>query len=175
MNGQSTAPRVLMFSQRNIFPNIHYRLGLHEFEDLIRDVDSVDLVAPGPSRWFKYGTRLANRLTTDHAVGINPGIPRTTVRKDYDLFLAIVQFPKDLLHVQSLQGWKERCKTSVCWLNELWVSELHKYRYFLRLLSQFDYTNTHTFRKDLDCFKNNKYNKMTENERTTQKTKIKTQ
>jgi hypothetical protein len=132
-----------MFSQRNIFPNIAYRLGLYEFEDIIREVDSVDMVAPAPARRFKYGTRLANRLAVQVAHSINPGIPTCRVGRDYDLFLAIVQFPKDLLHVQSLRGWKERCGTSVCWLNELWLSELHKYRYFLRLLSEFDYVVVH--------------------------------
>jgi len=103
----------------------------------------VDMVAPAPTRWFNYGTRIANRLAADYNCAVNPGFPKIRTTKDYDLFFAVVQFPKDLLHVEALQGWKERCRTSVCWMNELWVSELHKYRYFLRLLRQFDYVVVH--------------------------------
>jgi hypothetical protein len=32
---------------------------------------------------------------------------------------------------------------SVCWLNELWLSEFNKYRYFLKLLSEYDYIIVH--------------------------------
>ena len=135
--------RVLMFSQRNIHPNIAFRLGLHEFEDIIREVDSVDMVAPRPTGRFRYGWHVANRLAVQFARSFNPGIPVSHVDRNYDLFLAIVQFTKDLLHIQSLRGWKQRCRTSVCWLNEFWVSELHKDRYFFRLLSEFDYVVVH--------------------------------
>jgi hypothetical protein len=137
------ASRILMFSQRNIFPNVTYRLGLYEFEDIVQEVDRVDLIAPYPTGWFKYGTRVANRLAADYAWSINPGIPVTRPAREYDLFVAVVQFPKDLQHVESLRGWKTRCRTSVCWMNELWLSEFHKYRYFLRLLCQFDYVVVH--------------------------------
>jgi hypothetical protein len=143
--GRKPAPpaRTLMFSQRNIFPNVHYRLGLYEFEDSICDLDAVDMIAPAPARRFTYGTRMANRLAANYNWAFNPGIPADRVSSEYDLFLAIVQFPKDLLHVEALRDWKRRCRVSLCWMNELWLSELHKYRYFLRLLDQFDYVVVH--------------------------------
>jgi len=128
-----------MFSQRIISPNLYFRLGLYEFEDIIRQVDTVDFLAPKPTQWFKYGTRIANRLAVDYACAVNPGIPNINVKKNYDLFFAVVMFPNDLLHVQSLHGWKEHCKISICWMDEFWAFELHKYRYFIKLLSQFDY------------------------------------
>jgi len=138
-NKKYNESRILLHSQRNIFANFHYRLGLYEFEDIIPQIDSVDLLAPQPRNWFKYGTRIANRLTTDHAIGINPGIPTIKIKKNYDLFFAVVQFPKDLLHVKYVEGWEDHCKISICWLNEIWLSEIYKYRYFLKILSKFDY------------------------------------
>jgi hypothetical protein len=132
-------PRILLHSQRNIYRSLHFRLGLYEFEDIIREVDEVDLVAPQPERWFGYGTRIANRLARTVHTTVNPGIPTTRVNRDYDLFVAVVQFPRDLLHVKYLEGWRDRCKTSICWLNELWISYIARTGYFLELLSQFDH------------------------------------
>lgn len=137
--GRDGQARVLLYSQRNPFANFHYRAGLYEFEDVIRSIDSVDMLAPKPGRWFEYGTRIANRLAADFQTTINPGIQRMRVEKDYDLFVVIAQFPKDLLHVKYLDGWKDHCRTSICWLNEIYVSDIRGSQHFLSLLSQFDY------------------------------------
>ena len=139
----SNHPRILLHSQRNIFSNFHFRLGLYEFEDIICQVDSVDLLAPRPKKWFEYGDRIANRLAHDWHIGINPGISKTKLQKNYDIFFAVVQFPRDLLHIKYVEGWKDRCKTSICWLNEVWVSDIARCKYFLKILSQFDYVIVH--------------------------------
>jgi len=128
-----------LHSQRNLYSNVHFRLGLYEFEDIIREVDSVDLLSPQSKNWFKYGTRIANRLASSCNTSINPGISKIKVRKNYDLFFAVVQFARDLLNVESVEGWKDRCKTSICWLNEIWVHDIAKNKHFLKILSQFDY------------------------------------
>ena len=136
--------RILMFAQRDIYKKVHYRCYLEEFENLICQMDSVKLLLPKPSNWFKYGTRIAQRLAVDYAISINPGIPKEKINEDYELFFAFCQFPRDLLHIESLGGWKDRCKTSVCWLSELWVAQFHKYRYYLKkILSKFDYVILH--------------------------------
>ena len=134
-----TQARVLLHSQRNVFGNFHFRLALYEFEDIIRKVDSVDLLAPNPKPFFKYGNRLANRLTYSFNVAINPGISRIKVNKNYDLFFAVTYFPSDLLHIRYVEGWKEQCRTSICWLSEMWARDIINYKYFLKILQQFDY------------------------------------
>ncbi len=130
--------RILMFSQRNILEKFHYRCSLYEFEDLIQEMDAVDLISPLPNKWFSKGTRIAQKLAHKYAVSMNPGIPKTNINNNYDLFFAVCQFPKDLLHVESIEGWKDHCKTSICWLNEIWISEIYKYRCYLSILSKFD-------------------------------------
>lgn len=102
-------------------------------------MDSVDLLAPHPGKWFNYGTRIAQRLATDYAIGINPGIPKIKILKNYDLFFAFCQFPRDLLHIERIDGWKDCCKTSICWLSEIWVNDIYNYRYYLKVLSKFDH------------------------------------
>jgi hypothetical protein len=137
-NNVSNAARVLLFSQRNIHKN-HYRCYIYEFEDIIREIDSVEFLTPHPIKWFKYGIRIAGRIANDYGIALNPGIPNIKLKTSYDLFFAVCQFPKDLLYVESVEGWRDHCKTSICWLNEIWVADLYKERCFLNILSQFDY------------------------------------
>jgi len=131
--------RILMFSQRNIYEKLHYRCSSYEFEDIIHEIDSVDLLAPQPNKWFKYGTRIAGRIAKDYAIALNPGIPNIRLRKNYDVFFVVCHFAKDLLHVKSVEGWRDHCKTAICWLNEIWLSDMYKERCFLKLLSKFDH------------------------------------
>ncbi len=130
--------RILLYSQRTLFGHFHYRLGLYEFEDIVRDVDAVDLLTPTPRPWFPYGERLAMKCAR-RGIGINPGIRDMTIRQDYDVFFMVVQFPRDLMQLKYIEGWKNRCRTSVCWLNEIWVPDIQHSEYYLGLLAQFDH------------------------------------
>jgi len=131
-------PRILMFSQRNIIPNALWRCPLYEFEDTVCQVDSVELLAPRPEKWFQYGNRLANRVAARSTVALNPGIPKFEIKDEYDLLFTICSFPKDLLNFH-LEHWKDHCKTSVCLVDEIWIKELSQQRCYLNLLSKFDY------------------------------------
>jgi spore maturation protein CgeB len=93
--------------------------------------------------WFERRSGIANRLASDFNTSINPGIRKGTITKDYDLFFAVVQFPKDLLTIRYLKGWKSRCRVSVCWLNEIWIPDIAKTMYHLETLSNFDYVVLH--------------------------------
>jgi spore maturation protein CgeB len=108
-------------------------------------MDSVDIIAPQPSNIFQYGNRISHRLAREYGVVFNLDIPKNKIKKDYDLFFAFCQFSTDLLHVESLQGWKDHCNTSICWLSEIWIADLHKYRNYLKILSKFDYVILNLF------------------------------
>ena len=135
----SGAGRVLMFSQRNLYELEVWRSGLREFEELIRKLDVVDLLAPQRGRWFAQRKRLALRVGRDTEIVLNAGVPRIKLDRDYDLFFAIVEKPAELLNVNSLEGWTDRCRTSICWLNELWVKEIPLHKSSMKVLSKFDY------------------------------------
>jgi hypothetical protein len=128
-----------MFSQRNIFKGTLFRCPLYEFEDIICQIDSVEVLAPRPEKWFKYGTRIANRLARDTTIALNPGIPKIKLKNNYDLLFTVCGFPKDLLNFNTVINWKDYCKTSICLLDEIWVKQLSKYECFLKILSKFDY------------------------------------
>jgi len=137
MNTRRSKPRVLIFSLRNIFSKALFRCPHFEFEDIICEIDSADLLAPevDPS---KTRSKIATKLAYHAPVTLNPGIKKQLARSSYDLFFTICGFPQDLLMANAVGNLMSLCRTSVCLLDELWLSELVKHRHFLRLLAKFD-------------------------------------
>src|SRR6266478_1604799 len=139
--GDARSPRVLIFSQRHIFPNALFRCPLYEFEDIICEIDSAEILAPQTEKWFDLRHRVAKRLAWHLPIALNPGTrtPRRQLKESsYDLFFAVCGSPADLLMVNTLKNWGDFCKTSICLLDELWAKDIPKYKYFLRILSRFD-------------------------------------
>jgi hypothetical protein len=135
----TTCPRVCIFSQRHL-ERLVSRCAEYEFEDLICEIDDAELLIPEPCLWFPAGQRVANQIVRHfHANFINPGISKLWTNKNYELFVAICQFPRDLLSLSAFKDWKQCCRKSICWLAEIWAGELHKLKGHLKILSQFDY------------------------------------
>lgn len=137
MHSQSGKPRVLVFSLRNIFGKALFRCPHFEFEDLICEFDSADLLAPkvDASSWrSSFATRLAYHVP----VALNPGIQATSVGNQYDILFTICGEPQDLIMFNGVSNLREICRTSVCLLDELWIKEMVKQRHFVRILAKFD-------------------------------------
>ena len=130
-------PRVLIFSQRNIFSRALFRCPHLEFEDLIAELDSADIVAPkaDPS---SSRHNIVKRVAYRAPVALNPGIQKVHSKARYDLFLAVCGQPQDLLMANAALKWREVAATSVCLIDEFWISEMVAYRNFLHLLEKFD-------------------------------------
>src|ERR1035437_6400076 len=135
----SADSRILMFSHRNIFDHVVWRCPLQEFQKIIQEVDSVDVLEPRRKSWYVTGKRAALKLGKSVPLPINPGVPEVKVEKDYDMFFTIADIPSDLLHLKAVKGWKERCKVSVCWLVEFYVHEMPLYKSCLEVLKEFDH------------------------------------
>ena len=134
---QARSPRILIFSQRNIFKKALFRCAHYEFENIISQIDSVELLAPQldlPTRRHA----IAKRIAFHAPIALNPGIQRIPPQAHYDLFLAVCGAPADLLMVNAVGNWREACKTSICLIDELWVREMAGHRHFLRILEEFD-------------------------------------
>jgi len=130
-------PRTLIFSQRNLSKRLPFRCAHFEFEDVISQIDSVDMLAPrmDPTRW---GHTIAKQIAYHSPIVLNPGIEWTPIKKQYDLFLAICGDPTDLLRVSTFSNWRPYCKKAVCLIDELWVTQMAPYGNFFRMLEQFD-------------------------------------
>ncbi len=137
MDAQSGKPRVLIFSLRNIFGKALFRCPHYEFEDIICEIDSAELLAPTvhPS---SVRSSLATRLAYHVPLALNPGIPRISAKSNYDIFFTICGHPQDLIMSNAVSKLRESCKSSVCLLDELWINEIAKHRHFVRLLAKFD-------------------------------------
>lgn len=140
MDAQPGTPRVLIFSLRNIFGRALFRCPHFEFEDIIREIDSAELLAPELDPYSARST-LAMRLAYHAPVTLNPGIRVTPPRAQYDVFFAIcggLASPYDLLMLNAASNVKDTCRKSVCLLDELWIKQMAKHRHFLRVLEKFD-------------------------------------
>ena len=129
----SASPRICLFSQRHL-QRLVSRCAEYEFEDLICEVDDAELLTPEPYRWFQFGRKVANQLARRLSVTfLNPGIRKLQLNRNYDLFFAICQFPSDLLALNAIDGWKQSCRVSICWLAEVWACEVHKLKGYLKI------------------------------------------
>jgi len=125
------------------FRNNAYRCWLYEAQDVLSEIDDVDLIPLEPA-WAKWFSERSLRRPLYHdrfskLIMANPGLKKVRLSKDYDLFIAALSDFWDLPYINAIERWKDHCKTSVCWLNELWASEISHFRYWLPALKQFDY------------------------------------
>ncbi|MGC1361436.1 MAG: glycosyltransferase [Silvibacterium sp.] len=135
-------PRILMPTFRNLTRRA-FRCGLYEAQDILVEVDNVDLICLEHG-WGSWVNQSWLRLPLYHDVSrklmfLNPGLQRVRPTQEYDLFVAICQDYRDLPYINAIDGWRDHCKTSVCWIDEMWAAEIPGYKYWLHALSQFDY------------------------------------
>jgi len=138
-NRQSQAPRILFLSQKNLYEQEVWRGSFLEFEQTLQQIDSVDIVAPHRKPWYRNGKRLALRLGEKFKTPINPGVEQVKLDRDYDVFFFVCEKPSELLHVNAVQGWKDRCKVSFCFLVEFWAREMAQHQSCLEALARFDH------------------------------------
>ncbi len=135
-------PRVAIVSlrQRN---NFVYNSCLYEFEDIIAEVDDVDLIELLPTRGL---AEFSYRVTRKSAAFIKPNTSSRPLLhnpielpKQYDLLFIVVDFPYNVILANLINQWRQRSKVAVCYLIELWKTELQKYKNYLKFLNNFDY------------------------------------
>jgi Glycosyl transferases group 1 len=133
---QTATARTLIFSQRHLSKILPFRCAHFEFEDVISEIDSVELLAPQVSP-FTWQHVIAKQLAYHTPLVLNPGVKRTPIRSDYDLFMAICGNPSDLIRINAID-WRRSCKKAVCLIDEVWLKEIDDYRNYLRMLKNFD-------------------------------------
>jgi hypothetical protein len=135
-------PRICIPTARS-FTRRLFQCGFYEAQDVLQETADVDLLAlqPGPGFRFKesWQRRLLYRDVTKKLIYANPGLRKIKLSREYDLFIAHCQTYWDFLYINAIEGWKDKCKTTICWIDELWASALPLYKYWLHALSQFDH------------------------------------
>lgn len=135
-------PRICMPSGR-LFKKKAFLAGHYEGQDVLQEIDDVDLIClePGPGYEFKekWQRRLLFHDFSRRLIYQNPGFKKVRLTQEYDLFLAVCQYAHDFVHINAIEGWKDKCKVSVCWIDELWLAELPQHEYWIHALKKFDY------------------------------------
>ena len=155
----STAPdpRVLCVSYRDIAPVIS-RCGQYEFEDLIAAMDAVDVVVPSgmiapedADTPVQAGIltlqRLAAKTFRRLKVKLEGMLPVTGLRwrlpsdlsRNYEMLLVNCEAPGDLYNLAPLAMWRSTARVSVCFIQELYASDVSKLGDILKILKQFDH------------------------------------
>lgn len=133
--------RVLLLSMRNLKLHVS-RSGFYEFEDIIGNSDAVDIISPAfHPALFKVTNKLANCAAQAFNNGkfIQSLNYSFQVEKEYELFFIVCQSIEDILILNSIKGWREKCRYAVCWLDEIWSKDVENRVVQLQLLKEFDY------------------------------------
>lgn len=127
-------PRIAVFTVRRDLRRV-WRCPGYELEDLIQsELGPAEFVEPDPSAAQRLEHRVSRWLST-RAQGVGPEL-----KEDYDLFFAAPAVASDLQLLSTVRGWRRRSTVAVCFLQELWVSHLHrKLPAIQKILNQFDY------------------------------------
>jgi Glycosyl transferases group 1 len=140
----TTAPRVLVYSERNAICRKWHALQ-YEFEDVGVETGVAELMAPRlrPSSSLSRVTyrvgRAAGRRRTAEA-----GLEQLTVERDYDLFVAFFAFPSDIPHISALRGWRRRCAKAICFIGEMYSHQLEENREHLERLRELGFNHVFT-------------------------------
>jgi hypothetical protein len=137
----SATPRICLGTRRVIAPEA-FEAPLYEAEDVLSATSDVDLIEIRPGWGFTVRNKLQRSLLyrgVSPLARSNPGLQSVKLSQDYDIFIAVCQNDWDLLYFNSITGWKDRAKVSVCWLGELWAAEIPESAALMRLLHRFDH------------------------------------
>jgi Glycosyl transferases group 1 len=139
---RSASPRICMPTWRKFNKN-GYRCGLYEAQDILAENDDVDLIHLDQS-WGAWFNETSLRRPIYHDVSrkliyANPGLKKVRLTKEYDVFMVVCDVWTDIPCINAIERWKDHCKVSICWIDEMWAAAIPKYKYWLHALSQFDY------------------------------------
>lgn len=123
-----------------------FQCGLYEAQDVLAEANCAQLVPVEANPRFAAREPLQRRMLyhdlTRRLVYRNPGLQNIRLTQKYDAFIAVCQSHAEFLYLSAIENWKDRCKVSICWIDELWASRLPLYKYWLHALNRFDYVFT---------------------------------
>jgi spore maturation protein CgeB len=117
--------------------------GFYDGQDVILDIDDVDLICLKPGRVFQLRQSIQKRIIfhdfTRTLVFANMAFEPMRLSTEYDLFVAYLPSFSHLIQIPAVRGWKDYCRTSVCWIDEIYTAEIPTFKYWWPALAHFDH------------------------------------
>jgi hypothetical protein len=139
---EAMTPRICMPTARGFKKKAFY-CAQYEAQDVLLGVDDVDLIHLEPGRGYKFKEAWQRRLlfhdVTRQLIFANPGLHKVRLTGQYDLFLVMCQMDHDFLNISAIDGWQDHCRTSVCWIQEMWAAHIPLSKYWIHSLRRFDH------------------------------------
>lgn len=139
------SPRILVVSVRG------YRFQaanccIYEFEDLLADFESVQLFIPQGEDSFSfssarkiYRTARYAGLPDESAAKFAPFTKELILDQEYDLLFAVLDNPWQMHLLESIKGWREKCRHTACFIAEMWEPDLGNWRLAKEPWDDFDH------------------------------------
>jgi hypothetical protein len=134
-------PRILVVSVRG------YRFQvanccIYEFEDLLTDSESAQLYAPDQE--FDFARKIYRTVKyishSDYlATKIAPFPQELSLDHEYDLLFAVLDNPWQFHLLKSIQGLRDKCRHTACFIAEMWEPDLKNWRLIEEPWSDFDH------------------------------------
>ena len=151
--GTSGSPRILVVSVRG-FRFQAANCCIYELEDLLTDLESAQLYSPIPDRGFDVARKIyrgAKYIGAADSLArkVAPFPPELVLEHEYDLLFAVLDNPYQFHLLESIKGWREKCRYAACFITEMWQPDLKIKRLFKEPWSSFD----HVFLGVTQCVK----------------------
>ena len=143
-NNSASTARTLVASTRNFDLQVYLCL-LYEFEDILSEIETVDLLCPQIP--FGNSARLHQLLAgasrkvikyTSFGSSINPYLTSSVCAKKYELFFVCLRACQ-MLFINTIKQWRKNCEIAACYIEELWPAQLENDAHLLQLLRNFDH------------------------------------
>ena len=137
----SNQSRIAILSERELKNHVA-SCCLYEFEDAIDEVDTVDIFTPihsynSAQRNFKWVKKFTRSPEFANFVKLDPN--SFTLKHDYELFFMILDNPSKFIAIDSIKNWRQKCQKAVCYIIEIWESQIPQWRPILELFKDFDH------------------------------------
>lgn len=137
------SPRILVVSVRG-FRFQAANCCIYEFEDLLTDLEAAQLYTPIPDNGFDVARKIyrgAKYVGASDAMALNlaPFPEELVLEQEYDLLFAVLDNPFQFHLLESIKGWRERCRYTACFITEMWQPDLEIKRLFREPWSNFDH------------------------------------
>jgi len=136
------SPRILVVSVRG-FRFQAANCCIYELEDLLIDLESARLHTPIPHRGYKLGCKVHRGVkylggSDNIAAKVAPFPQELVLEQEYDLLFAVLDNPYQFHFLESIKGWREKCRNTACFITEMWLPDLEAKRLLREPWSSFD-------------------------------------